>query len=254
MLVTAIAVPAVARAQTDYYNLDAGRPLRVEDALVIERHALEWQMAPFRLSGARGMKTAFSVEPELAWGVLPRTQMEIGVPVQRGGLSGRTIGAAGMDVSLLHALNTETRTWPALALSVGTLLPAGPFGPDRALVSIGGIATRTMSAGRVHLNAAVTPGTSSVRADEASRWRIGLAADRTFVVQSTLLGADVVAEQPLGGGDVQWSAAVGMRRQVGPRSAVDLGVGRRLAEGGEWFVTAGSALSFGLLHRFGGVR
>jgi hypothetical protein len=56
------------------------------------------------------------------------------------------------------------------------------------------------------------------------------------------------------GGDVQWSAALGMRRQLGPRSAVDVGLGRRFAEGGEWFVTAGSALSFGLLHRFGGVR
>ncbi|MBL8960841.1 MAG: hypothetical protein JNJ98_13385, partial [Gemmatimonadetes bacterium] len=33
------AVAGPVRAQTDYYNLDAGRPLRVEDALVIERHA-----------------------------------------------------------------------------------------------------------------------------------------------------------------------------------------------------------------------
>lgn len=254
VLLAALAAPVAGGAQTDYYNLDAGRPLRVEDALVIERHALEWQMAPFRLSGARGAKTAFSVEPELAWGVLPRTQMEIGIPLQRAGTSGRTIGAAGVDVSLLHALNAETLSWPALAVSVGALLPAGPFGPDRGLVTIGGIATRTLSAGRLHLNAAVTPGAASVAAGETSRWRVGLAADRTFVVQSTLVGMDLVAEEPMTGGDVQWSAALGMRRQLGPRSAVDVGLGRRFAEGGEWFVTAGSALSFGLLHRFGGVR
>lgn len=255
VLLTAIAVPAAARAQTDYYNLDAGRPLRVEDALVIERHAFEWQIAPLRFSGARGRKTAFAVEPELAWGVFPRTQFEIGVPVHSAGVGGRTLGAAGVDVSLLYALNAETLTWPALALSVGAVVPAGPFGPEQTLVTLGGIATRTMSAGRVHVNASVTPGAETRGgASDASRWRVGLGADRTFVVQSTLLGADVVAEQAVEGGEVEWSAAVGMRRQVGPRSAVDLGVGRRFATGGEWFVTAGSALSFGIFHRVGGAR
>jgi hypothetical protein len=255
VLFTVITVPGVASAQTDYYNLDAGRPLRVEDALVIERHAFEWQVAPLRFSGARGQGTAFAVEPELAWGILPRTQLEVGVPLRRAGDGGRAMGAAGVDVSLLYALNAETMTWPGLALSVGAVAPAGPFGPERTLMTVGGIATRTMSAGRVHVNAQVTPGAATRGAyDEASRWRVGVAADRTFVVHSTLLGADVVAEKPLGGGDVQWSAALGMRRQVGPRSAVDLGVGRRLTHGGAWFVTAGSALSFGLLHRFGGAR
>lgn len=250
ILLTVIAVPGVTSAQTDYYNLDAGRPLRVEDALVIERHAFEWQVAPLRLSGARGQRTAFAVEPELAWGVLPRTQLEIGVPLRRDGEGRRTIGAAGVEMSLLYALNAETLTWPGLALSVGAVVPAGPFGPERTLVTVGGIATRTTSAGRLHVNAHVTPGgASSGASDDASRWRVGVAADRTFVVQSTLLGADVVAEKSWGEAEVQWSAAVGMRRQVGPRSAVDVGVGRRLGADGEWFVTAGSALSFGLFHR-----
>ncbi|MBC7896577.1 MAG: hypothetical protein H7066_14270 [Cytophagaceae bacterium] len=240
----------MASAQTDYYNLDAGRPLRVEDALVIERHAFEWQVAPLRFSGARGRKTAFAVEPELAWGIMPRMQLEVGVPLRREGEGRSALGAAGVDVSLLYALNAETLSWPGLALSVGAVAPAGPFGPERMLVTVGGIATRTTSAGRVHVNAHVTPGaTSRDASDDASRWRVGVAADRTFAVQSTLLGADVVAEQPLGASRVQWSAALGMRRQVGPRSAVDVGVGRRLGAQGEWFVTAGSALSFGLFHR-----
>ncbi|MCC6316842.1 MAG: hypothetical protein IT361_04045 [Gemmatimonadaceae bacterium] len=253
--VLATVAPGAANAQTDYYNLDAGRPLRVEDALVIERHALEWQVAPLRFSGIRWRGTGLAVEPELAWGALPRTQVEIGVPVVRGAGPGHVIGAAGVDVSVLHALNAETITWPALAISLGALTPAGPYGPDRTLATVGAIATRTLRAGRIHVNVAATPGSASGRVpDEASRWRVGIAGDRTFVVQSTLVGADLVAERPLGGGDVQWSAALGMRRQLGPRSAIDLGMGRRITGEGEWFVTAGSALSFGLLHRFGGVK
>jgi hypothetical protein len=33
------AIPGTAGAQTDYYNTDAGRPLRIEDAYPTERYA-----------------------------------------------------------------------------------------------------------------------------------------------------------------------------------------------------------------------
>ncbi|MGQ0650505.1 MAG: hypothetical protein ACT4P7_23445 [Gemmatimonadaceae bacterium] len=241
----------LAAAQTDYYNLDAGRPLRVQDALVIERHAFEWQMAPLLATGAPGRGFTLTVEPEVAWGILPRTQVEVGLPL----VLEPDPGAAGIDVSVLHALNAETITWPALAVSLVALLPAGPHGPSRTFTEVGVIATRTTSAGRVHVNASVTPGAVSGRiAEDLARWRVGLAGDRTWALRAVLFGAEVFVEEPLGGGGAVWSSAVGMRYQVGPRSALDVGLGRRLETGGEWFVTMGSALSFGLLHRFGGPR
>src|SRR5215213_2714705 len=40
---------APAGAQTDYYNTDEGRPVRVEDAYPTERYAFELQLAPVRL-------------------------------------------------------------------------------------------------------------------------------------------------------------------------------------------------------------
>ncbi len=248
-------IPGVLSAQTDYYNLDAGRPLRVEDALVVERHAFEWQMAPIRLSGARGLRSSFSLEPEVAWGALPRMQVEAGLPMTLTRTPGAPRGISGLDVSVLYALNAETVTWPGLAVSVGTLFPVGPLAANRTFTEIRGIATRTMSQGRVHLNVAVTPGASDTAApEEFARWRLGLAADHAFVVRSALVGAEVTVEEPLGGGPVQWVAGAGMRYQVGPRSALDVGFGRRLGDEGEWYVTMGSAVSFGLLHRFGGVR
>ncbi|HEX4935133.1 MAG TPA: hypothetical protein VFV33_18240 [Gemmatimonadaceae bacterium] len=249
--------PSPVSAQTDYYNLDRGRPLRVEDALAIERHAIEWQLAPLRIGGARGAGTTLEVEPELAWGVAPRTQVEVGVPLARWRRGSReTLGAAGLDLAVLHALNTETSTLPALALAAHALLPAGPLGPSRAIPTLTAIATRTLTHGRVHLNASVTPGTyrSGDRVGEGARWEVGVAGDHTFVFRSLLVGAEVVARRPLVEDEVEWSAASGMRYQVGPRLAVDAGLGRDLSSGGEWFVTFGSAVSLSLLHRFGGVR
>jgi hypothetical protein len=251
-LVLAIVVAPTVRAQTDYYNLDAGRPLRVEDALVIERHAFEWQLAPLRLSGARGTRSVLGAEPELAWGILPRTQVELGVPIlfPRGG----KVGAAGVELTALHALNAETTQWPGLAVRVGVHAPAGPYGPRSTRTELGALATRTMAHGRLHANVAVHGGDAAGDPD-ASRWSAGLAADRAFVVQSFLIGAEVVAEAPtVAGADLRWSTAIGLRVQVDPRTALDLGVGRDLGAGEGWFITMGSARSFGLLHRFGGVR
>ena len=247
-----------AHAQTDYYNLDRGRPLRVEDALVIERHAIEWQLAPLRVSGGGGAGSRVALEPELAWGVWVRTQVEVGMPLVRSRRAGASsFGGAGIDLSILHALNAETVTVPALALGGQLLVPAGPFGPSRAIPTVSALATRTFSAGRLHLNAAVTPGAYDAVdvGDDASRWRVGVAADHAFVFQSLLLGADLVARRPLtANGDMEWSASTGMRYQVGPRVGIDLGVGRTLGARDEWFVTAGSAVSLALLHRFGGIR
>lgn len=251
-----------ATAQTDYYNLDAGRPLRIEDAVAIERHAFEWQMAPLRVSGARGAGTLVALEPELAWGVLPRTQVEVGLPLQRWQRGERVVlGAAGIDLSILHALNTETMGLPALALAGHVLVPAGAFGASRAYPTLTAIATRTTSLGRLHVNASYTAGSAPAPsaeeqpALELTRWQAGLAVDRSFPLRAFLVGAELLVREPMDGTDgVEWSAATGVRYQLSPRVGLDAGVGRDLASSGEWFVTFGSAVSFSLLHRLGGVR
>ena len=68
-------------AQTDYYNTDAGRPLQIEDAHPVERRAFEIQAAPFRVERSRGGSYHWSIEPEIAYGVFPRTQIEVGFPL-----------------------------------------------------------------------------------------------------------------------------------------------------------------------------
>ena len=76
-------IPAALVAQTDFYNTDRGRPLRVEDALVVERRAFELQAAPFTWERVRRGASHLAVAPEFAWGVLPRTQVELALPMMR---------------------------------------------------------------------------------------------------------------------------------------------------------------------------
>jgi len=238
-------------AQTDYYNTDAGRPVRIEDAYPVERYAFEAQVAPLRLERLHGGVYHWEIEPELAYGIFPRTQVEVGFPLtfQDGAEERSGLGLAGVDVSVLHNLNAETRTLPALAVAADVVLPVGGGAPDRVYPSVKGIATRTFSFARFHLNGRYTFGTApdgGAEVGEASRWMAGVAVDRTFPLRSALLIADVFAEQPLHRGEeIRWTAEVGTRYQLNPFFALDAGVGRRLTgEEHGWFVTFGAARVF----------
>jgi len=278
------ALPAQLAAQTDYYNTDLGRPLQIEDYLALERYGLELQAAPLRVERGRGGVYQWGIEPELAYGVLPRTQIEVGLPLAYldAGPLGRRTGLAGVDVQLFHQLNAETAI-PGLALAANVLLPAGGLGPDRAYPSVKAIATRTLSWARFHANAEVTfgrrlpsddggapgagqgvapGGTGQVGAGavELARWTAGVAADRTLPLRSLLVGGEVYARQPLALGErVEWASTVGVRYQYSPRLALDGGVGHRLSgENRGWYATFGSAYAFGLPflipRRAGGTR
>jgi hypothetical protein len=250
-------------AQTDYYNSDAGRPLTIEDAYALERRSIEIQAAPVRFERLRGRTYRWGIEPEVAIGLFPRTQVEIGVPLavieegpSRGG--GRRAGAAGVDVSVLYNLNRETRL-PAFAIAVGGLLPAGALGPDSPYGSVKGIMTRTFpGATRVHANvqANVGPRLSlpAGSADpvggnvlELSRWLAGVAVDRPLALRSVLLGGEVFARAPIVRGQaLEWNAGVGARWQADVRWTMDAGLGRHLTgDDRGWYLTVGGAYAMG---------
>jgi hypothetical protein len=266
-----LAAPPGARAasaQTDYYNTDAGRPVRIEDAYPVERRAVELQLAPLRLERARGGVYHWSVEPELAVGLLPRTQLELGVPLtfaDAGPAGRRTGGLAGVDLALLHNLNAETAI-PALGIAADLLLPVGSLAPDRAYASVTGIATRTLPWARFHVNARYTFGerpsaptldgaadVAAPGAAELSRWLAGVAVDRTLALRSLLLTAEAYARQPLAEGSaLEWNAGGGARYQLSPRVAADGGAGYRLTgDDPGWYVTVGAAVAVGLPWRGG---
>ena len=259
-VLSALAVAVPMHAQTDYYNTDAGRPLLVEDAYALERRGFELQMAPMRLTRSRGGVYTWGVEPELAYGIANRTQLEIGVPIayvdQR--TAGGGTGISGIEMSLLHTLNTET-SLPAFAIAGDLLLPAGRFAPSRAYASVKGIMTRTFPAVRLHVNAQYTFGSAlasgsavpiggSAQNIEVSRWIAGAAIDKTLPLRSLLMSAEVYARQSLRTGEpLEWNTGVGVRYQLAPRWVMDGGLGRALTRTDHaWFLTGGAAYAFGL--------
>ena len=255
-VLTCIAARSLA-AQTDYYNTDRGRPAQIEDAYATERHAFELKLAPVRLERSNGGTYDWGVEPEIAYGILPRTQVEVGVPIaymDLGG-AGRRSGIAGIDLSLMYNLNVESRTLPALGVRADVLAPVGNLAPDRAYASLTGIATRTYSWMRFHVNGQYTFGAkpkvateTTIRAVEQSRWLAGVAADKTFPLSSLLLTGEVFAQQPLASSaPVEYTVGTGVRYQRSPTLAVDAGIGRRLTgDDRAWYVTFGTAYAFAL--------
>lgn len=251
--VTALA-PSSAVAQHDYYNTDAGRPLQTQDAVAIEYRGFEFLPAPMRMERTRGLYS-WNMEPELAYGVLPRTQIGVGVPLvmlERPGGGSARFGLAGVHVDALHQLNVESSTLPAFALAGSALLPAGEFAPDDAYASVTGIATRTFSWGRLHLNGERTFGPSlepggAVHAD-LSRWSAGIAADRAFPLRAFLLGVEVVADQPLNDTEpVQWTAGTGVRYQLDVYWVLDAGIAHRFTgDHRSWSLTLGVGRAFGI--------
>ena len=262
LLVAAVLLAALgpaARAQTDFYNTDRGRPVRIEDAYVTERYAFELKLAPVRLERTQGGAYNWGVEPELAIGILARTQFELGLPLgfmEQG--SQRRSGIAGLDLSAMHTLNAETEGLPALALRADVLAPVGNLAADRAYSSITGLATRSYHWARIHVNGQYTFGASpssaapSTSGVDISRWLAGAAVDKAFPLQSTLITAELYGRKPLiSSEDVEYTLGTGTRFQVSPTLALDGGFGRRL-NGPEqgWYVTFGSAYAFGIRSLF----
>lgn len=246
VLLSALAAAVPASAQTDFHNTDAGRPIRTEDAYAIERYALDVHLAPVTFERRAG-RSSWTFTPEVAYGLVPRTQFEIGLPIVA---RGDAIGLAGTHVSVLSTFNTETRQWPAVGVRGSVILPTGQFAPDKAYSSLKGLMTRSYGSGRVHLNGGYTfagtpDATALAQLDDVSRWAFGGAVDRTFALQSFLLTAEAFVEQPMDEtADPAWSVAGGIRYQLTPTYGFDAGIGTQLTgDDRPLFVTFGIARS-----------
>ncbi len=259
LLLASLIIPATElAAQHDYYNTDVGRPLATEDAVAMEEGAFELKAAPVTIRRSGAGVYGWHLEPELMYGLPGRTQAALGVPLllHDGPQGSTSAGLGGVHLSVLHQLNVESMTLPAFAVGVAALLPAGGMAPDDAHLSVRANSTRTFSWGRLHANVVHALGAREIAndasahgmADDLVRWKAGLSADRAFALSAMLVGAEVVAEQPLvEGSPVLWSAGVGVRRQLGVRWVLDAGVSRRLSGDHEaWSFTLGTSYAFGI--------
>ena len=229
-----------AAAQTWYANTNELRPLNLEDAVAIERYALDLSLAPLSFAEARP-GSIWSLHPGVTYGLLKRGQLDLAVPVtfDRDGEA-----AVAIDGSMLYALNVEAGGMPAFALRGKAVVPLA--GATEAMLwSMKGVATRSFRWGRAHLNyehafgEAVTG--SGLRVGAPSyRWSAGVALDRTLPLRGLLVGAEVFAARPLDEGSPAWTVGMGARYQLTSRVALDLGTSAGVTErAGDWRVSIG---------------
>src|SRR5689334_5807331 len=90
-------------AQTEFYNTDGGRPLRVEDATPTARFAFDLHFPTARVEHFDTGVNRFRFEPAIAYGFLPRTAIEARAAfVYREAAATPRGGMTGFGLSILH--------------------------------------------------------------------------------------------------------------------------------------------------------
>lgn len=231
------------RAQTDYRNLDDGRPVASEDAWPIEHRGLEL-LAPVGISRQSGLTTTL-VTPELGWGVWRNAMIGIKLPLLLEGEG----GLAGTRAYAFYNFNAETAGLPGFALRTDLALPGGAHAGEQVTVALKAIATRSWGKLRTHFNLAHGFGSTASlpTAETAPKWGASLAADLVSFRHSTLFLLEVRTAQAAADDGFEWSTAAGVRRQVTPTLVLDAGIATTLG------AADGNALSFtlGFSHAFG---
>lgn len=155
LAISAVLVGTVAHAQTSYRNLDAGFPIRVEDATATERYALDLDFLNFRYDELSDLRTRVLYEPQVSYGILPRTEAWVRVPVfYRERDAAPRGGVAGIGTGAMYQFNLETQHLPSVALGTELFFPTGPKALP-ASYSLRGMLTRSFAPGRIHLNASI---------------------------------------------------------------------------------------------------
>lgn len=219
--VALVATPAA--SQIDYRKLDRGRPGTVEDAYALERYGFEL-MAGYRLLRPGNGATGHLLESELSHGLGRGLSVSAGLPValDDGSPSSRS-GIAGLHLAAKYNLTTERPSLPGIGLRLSGDVPVGSLAGEGS-AGLALLMTRSLGRSRVHVNGSA--GVRECRSAGVLRcggaegtWEIGMAVDRTLIRSSTLLIAEVSADQD------DWHAGVGIRRQLTPTVVLDAGIG-----------------------------
>lgn len=228
--------------QTDFYNLDHGRPLRVEDAYTTKRGAFELQLSPVSLSQDRGGSLLYSPSLELKHGLFPGVELSLGLDLEtvRGGPA-TDDSSADLEVSSLVNLWVEGAALPAAAIRI---TGHRPLESERSAgAQIRGILTRGLTGPlRGHLNGGTAWGS-----EREEDWWVGAALDYVFPFHHTLIVTESWVSGAEGREDIVHSA-VGARMQITPTLLVDAGVGRDFSGDTRraWTMTLGATYEFGV--------
>ena len=232
-------------AQTDFYNLDKNRPLRVEDAFATKRWAFELQASPLTLSQDRGSDLLrYSPSLELKYALLPGLDVSAGTHLEVDRVGGETsTGLGKIELSSRANLWVESATLPAVGTRVTGHVPTDS--DESGWLEVRVMATRgLLGPVRAHVNGAWLQGEG-----RSEDWWAGLALDYVLPFHHTLLLAETWLAEPRATDEDASRALhtnVGFRFQLSPTLAMDAGVGRGWAGPSrqDW------SLTLGITHEF----
>jgi hypothetical protein len=235
-MVTLFAFASPARA-IDHDNIDAGRPLRFEDAdsIAFRERAFEFGIAPAWPSNSR---FGVGLSAEYLYGFALNSHFSVDFDPSFGGRAGTSdtradFGRVGLGV--FHNLNRETLNTPAFAVRADAYLPTarGSRGVD---LRLRGIASRTLRGSeRLHVNvdAAFRTGAGDGERSFVPALALGYTRpvgyprrfDRTMLAEVTWRGGEEA------GAGSAVGVGLGIRQQVDVRSVLDLGIQSDIAGG-----------------------
>lgn len=230
LVVAAFGFPVSSPAQVDYRNLDAGRPLRTEDAIPVEQYGFELALSLQYQTSNHGRESLIS--PELTYGVVANGHIELAFPLSARRADGATdFGLAGPRLAGFYNFNAEGVVLPAISLQTELALPLGAAAGDELRTTVTAVATRSWGRSRTHLNAQISlgGGADAAAVHAAPDWAISLALDYSFIRQSLLLAAETTVERPAPGVPLGVTLGLGGRLQVTPTVVLGLGLARRLS-------------------------
>lgn len=214
----------------DHDNLDAGRPLQIEDAYPVAKGEIAIE-AGLEAADRRGAGARVAVTPQVVFGAAYNTQVELGGLIASESTGVATDREGGARLGALYNFNTETLSVPAMAIKAELEVVGGaqPRGVD---ASAAAIVTRTFGRWRTHLNAQYTLSGSSAAGERRGRYGGAVGANYPLGYplrfRDTLI-VDAFIRQAGAPDDPNTTGLeLGIRHQLTPRVVVDAGIGAEL--------------------------
>ncbi len=234
----------------DHANLDARRPLRIEDAYAIAHK--EWS-----IEGGAGFRTERKgtdqgiLDVEILYGLFPNAQVSLGTTIYTHASAVRESDRSGdVHLSALYNFNQETVTLPGLALRGTVDFPAGEDS-EGIDAEIKAIVTKSIDGIPLHLNISYLFVGDPGAGERESRYRIAVGA--SFPVGGathtrTTLILDVYTEESVEKLEPHvFGVEIGARYQLAVRTVLDAGIGTQFVgprDRSDFYFTVGISASF----------
>jgi hypothetical protein len=231
-LLLSTALPAGA---VDHNNVDAHRPLTFDDAEAIayREQSLEFGLG---LGWPKGSPIGLELEAEYLYGFALNSHLALGFEPSIGGRAGEESTAfdvGDVSVGLFHNFNREYNNTPAFSLRGDLFFPTGRESSGVGYRLRGIMSRQAGRYGRLHVNVDLNGNPGASRGERKIHPGLVLGYTRPvgYPTEFTTTGLAELAVQagPESGTGPVVSAGVGVRKQVGVRSVVDVGLRSHIA-------------------------